>query len=157
MSILLQRLRKVPLWSFSLNSPHKKSLLKELPLIESQPYMHYCNQAPVYKSERLVERNDSILQDFPEDTKIKGTTYEFVEGDPANRELLQKAGVAFCDSVIVGGILDGRPAKEADALTITLVMLVQECLAAAGRDESNPAHIVGMVGQFLPLLLVSCM
>ena len=85
------------------------------------------------------------MQDFPEDEHVQGSTVELVEGDPANRELLQKAGVAFCDSVIIGGILDGRPAKEADALTITLVMLVQECLAAAGRDETNPAHIVGMV------------
>lgn len=84
------------------------------------------------------------MQDFPEDKRINGTTVEWVEGDPANRELLQKAGIAFCDSIIIGGILDGRPAKEADALTITLVMLVQECLVAAHRDESNPAHIVGM-------------
>ena len=86
-----------------------------------------------------------VLQDFPEDKKIGSTSFEFVEGDPANRELLQKSGVAFADSIVIGGILDGRPAKEADALTITLVMLVQECLAAAGRDDSNPAHIVGMV------------
>lgn len=85
------------------------------------------------------------LQDYPEKSKVGGTTFEFLQGDPANRDLLQEAGVAFCDSIIIGGILDGRPAKEADALTIAMVMLVQECLSAAGRDESNPAHIVGMV------------
>lgn len=77
-----------------------------------------------------------------------------MEGDPANREALQRSGVAFCDSVIIGGVMDERQAKEADALTITLVMLLQECLAAAGRDESNPAHIVGMVSPSNPMLLM---
>lgn len=95
------------------------------------------------------------MQDFPDERKIGSTTFEYVEGDPANRELLQQSGVAFCDSVIIGGILDERPAKEADALTITLVMLVQECLAAAGRDDSNPAHIVGMVCDPAPLYIPS--
>ena len=51
--------------------------------------------------------------------------------------------------------MDGRPAKEADALTIALVMLIQQCLSAAGRGESNPAHIVGMVRPFPPIRVCS--
>lgn len=109
-----------------------------------------CPQFINSKAQPTKNNSLSVLQDYPEEKTIGSTTFEFVEGDPANRELLQKSGVAFCDSVIIGGILDERPAKEADALTITLVMLLQECLAAAGRDESNPAHIVGMVSSLPP-------
>jgi hypothetical protein len=73
------------------------------------------------------------------------TSLEFVEGEPANRTLLQKAGVAFCDSVIIGGWEGARSGKDADAMSLALMMLIQECLAGSGRDDSNPAHIVGMV------------
>lgn len=84
------------------------------------------------------------LQGFPEETSLGGTSFEFVEGDPAHQGLLQKAGVGMSDSVIIGGTIDKRPPKEADALTLSLVMLVQECLVGSDRAH-NPTHIVGMV------------
>jgi len=39
--------------------------------------------------------------------------------------------------------------QEADAMSLALVMLLQECLSGAGRDDSNPAHIVGMVSALI--------
>lgn len=43
------------------------------------------------------------------------------------------------------GGLQSRPAKEADALTISVILLLQEVMTVSGRDTSYPAHIVGMV------------
>ena len=88
------------------------------------------------------------MQGYPEESRIAGTSFAFVEGDPAQMDLLNTAGVQFSDAIIVGGT-DSRPDKEADALTLSMVMLTQECLAVSGRDPSNPAHIVGMVRERL--------
>ena len=90
------------------------------------------------------------MQDFPEERRIGHTTFEFLEGDPAQMDLLAKAGVPFSDAVIIGGVLEQRPAKEADALTMALIMLVQECVGASGRESGSPTHIVGMVSRNPP-------
>ena len=90
------------------------------------------------------------MQDFPEERRIGHTTFEFLEGDPAQMDLLAKAGVPFSDAVVIGGVLERRPAKEADALTMALIMLVQECVGASGRESGSPTHIVGMVSRTPP-------
>ena len=69
-----------------------------------------------------------------------------MEGEPGDAAVLKKAGVGIADSIIIGSILDAVDAKQADALTVALIMLVQECLASAGRNSKNSAHIIGMVG-----------
>ncbi|MCJ1468197.1 hypothetical protein MMC07_006825 [Pseudocyphellaria aurata] len=73
-----------------------------------------------------------------------GCRFVFQEGDPASAEQLRKAGADRTQAIIVGG-LQSRPAKEADALTISVILLLQEVLTVSGRDTSYPAHIVGMV------------
>lgn len=85
------------------------------------------------------------MQDFPEGDKMKNITVKFVDGEPGNAENLMKAGTHMADSIIVGSILDSADAKQADALTVALIMLIQEVLATSGRDKSNSAHIIGMV------------
>lgn len=93
------------------------------------------------------------MQDFPEETTIRGTTIDFIEGDPAQADLIQKSGIPRSDAIIIGGTLEKLP-KEADALTLSLVMLIQECLAGSGRGTKNPAHIIGMARPFRTLLMI---
>ena len=85
------------------------------------------------------------MQDWPDTTQLKNVSLKFVEGESGDPGVLKKAGVAFAESIIVGSILDTADAKQADALTVALIMLIQECLANAGRSGKNAAHIIGMV------------
>lgn len=93
------------------------------------------------------------MQGFPdEQSKLfaPGCRFTHQKGDPADAEQLRQAGAGIAQSVIIGG-LQGRPAKEADALTISVILLLQEVLLKSGRDSQVPAHIVGMVGVHGPL------
>ena len=93
------------------------------------------------------------MQGFP-DSKAKflapGCRFTHQKGDPANADQLRKANADTAQAIILGG-LQSRPAKEADALTIAIILLLQEVLMTGGRDPRFPAHIVGMVrGMTLP-------
>lgn len=97
-----------------------------------------------FNAMRLLHRH-CWLQGYPEEGVDGPLTLQLLEGDPTQMELLEQAGVPFSDTIIIGGTLSGRSAKEADALTLASLMLVQECLGGSGRDTAQPAHIVGMV------------
>ena len=47
------------------------------------------------------------------------------------------------------GGLEGRPAKEADAMTLAVLVMLQDVLLKLGRDAARkamgPLHVVGMV------------
>ncbi|KAK9797373.1 hypothetical protein WJX73_006662 [Symbiochloris irregularis] len=75
-----------------------------------------------------------------------GCRFTHVEGDPANADSLRKAGAAGAQAIIIGG-LQARSAKESDALTISVILLLQEVLMNSSRERGFPAHIVGMVRQ----------
>ncbi len=55
--------------------------------------------------------------------------FAFLEGDPADLTALRKADVGTAAAVVVAG-LSARGAKEADALVLTTMLLVQVRSAA---------------------------
>ncbi|KAK9836266.1 hypothetical protein WJX81_000586 [Elliptochloris bilobata] len=84
---------------------------------------------------------------FPEKSEMgSAVRFAFLEGDPADLGVLRKAEVGTAAAVVVAG-LGERGAKEADALVLTTLLLVQELAGAAKRNASNPAHVVGTVRQ----------
>ena len=91
------------------------------------------------------------VQGFPEEQSkllAPGCRFSHVKGDPASSESLRRAGAQGAQAIIIGG-LQRRPAKEADALTLSLILLLQGELLSSGRSPDFPAHIVGMVGPSL--------
>ena len=75
-----------------------------------------------------------------------GCRFNHQQGDPCDAEQLRRTGADTAQAIIIGG-LQGVAAKEADALTISLILLLQEVLLQGGRDPARPLHIVGMVSQ----------
>jgi len=77
---------------------------------------------------------------------------EFVEGEPATRKLLQTAGVAFCDSVIIGGSEESRSGKV--GLRVSLhgqsrfsyhwlhqKVLLWQCAFLKGEENGNQVYL----------------
>ena len=67
------------------------------------------------------------MQGFPEKQEL-GTAvrFAFLEGDPSDLAVLKKAEVGDAAAVVVAG-LGERESKEADALVLTTLLLVQVC------------------------------
>jgi len=69
-------------------------------------------------------------QGFPDRQELGGgVRFAFLEGDPADLTALRKADVGTAAAVVVAG-LNERGAKEADALVLTTMLLVQVRAAA---------------------------
>mmetsp|Transcript_19941 Transcript_19941/g.60258 ORF Transcript_19941/g.60258 Transcript_19941/m.60258 type:complete len:961 (+) Transcript_19941:333-3215(+) len=67
------------------------------------------------------------------------------EGDPLDERQLQRAGAAEADAVILGSA-DGQPPKQADALVLSTLVVLQGAVVKGDRDSDRPPlHVVGMV------------
>ena len=70
-------------------------------------------------------RGPVLLQGFPDRGELgAGVRFAFLEGDPADLSVLRKAEVGSAAAVVVAGMGE-RGAKEADALVLTTLLLVQ--------------------------------
>ena len=66
-----------------------------------------------------------VVQGFPEKGELgSAVRFAFLEGDPADLSVLRKAEVGNAAAVVVAGMGE-RGAKEADALVLTTLLLVQ--------------------------------
>lgn len=72
-----------------------------------------------------LEFGTSSLQGFPDKAELgSAVRFAFLEGDPADLAVLRKAEAGNAAAVVVAGMGE-RGAKEADALVLTTLLLVQ--------------------------------
>ena len=82
------------------------------------------------------------LQGFPDKGELgSGVRFAFLEGDPADLAVLGKAEAGSAAAVVVAGMGE-RGAKEADALVLTTLLLVQ-----VGLLPRLPAHSARQIAQ----------
>ncbi|KAL3142871.1 hypothetical protein ABBQ38_003160 [Trebouxia sp. C0009 RCD-2024] len=77
-------------------------------------------------------------QGLPE--ALRGCTFQHVEGSPTSFSSFHQAGLADCDSLLLGGFGE-MPSKEADAHMLSTLMQVQDFLRSH-RTRSKAAHLV---------------
>ncbi|KAL3151949.1 hypothetical protein ABBQ32_001075 [Trebouxia sp. C0010 RCD-2024] len=77
-------------------------------------------------------------QGLPE--SLRGCTFQHVEGSPTSFSSFHQAGLADCDSLLLGGFGE-MPSKEADAHMLSTLMQVQDFLRSH-RTRSKAAHLV---------------
>lgn len=71
---------------------------------------------------------------------LRGCQFRHVEGSPTSFQSFHQAGVAECDSLLLGGLMN-MPSKEADAHMLSTLMQVQDFLQTY-RTRSKAAHLV---------------
>ncbi|DBB16525.1 TPA: hypothetical protein ACH3X3_014790 [Trebouxia sp. C0006] len=71
---------------------------------------------------------------------LRGCTFRHVEGSPTSFQSFHQAGLAECDSLLLGGLAH-MPSKEADAHMLSTLMQVQDFLHTY-RTRSKSAHLV---------------
>ncbi|KAK9815434.1 hypothetical protein WJX72_003650 [[Myrmecia] bisecta] len=109
-----------------------------------------CNSLSMFapKGTTVTIVSETKPEGFPDEKLsaklLASCKFAHIQGDPAQQALLKKAGVANAHAIIVGGV-DSRPPKEGDALTLSVILLLNDVMVASGRDARNPVHIVGTV------------
>ncbi|KAK9814063.1 hypothetical protein WJX72_000188 [[Myrmecia] bisecta] len=88
-----------------------------------------------------------ICECLPEglpDEEQAGCVFKHLPGLPLVSSVLEEAGVATADAVIIGPA-DDLPDEQADAQMMSMLMLIQDILISTKRERSRPAHVVAVV------------
>ncbi|KAK9861239.1 hypothetical protein WJX84_011733 [Apatococcus fuscideae] len=98
--------------------------------------------APDYSQATVICANE--LEGLPKEETKGPCKFRLIHGDPTKTEMLNNAGVENADSLIVGGI-EHKDHREADAVMLAMLMVLQDACARYKRSSRKPLHVIGQI------------
>lgn len=90
------------------------------------------------------------MQGLPKEEMKGPCKFRLIHGDPTKAEMLKEAGVESADALIVGGI-EHKDHREADAVMLAMLMVLQDACARYQRSSRTPLHVIGQVAHLITI------